>query len=214
MMENTIPGHSGESSDRRPRLEPMGAQSAPMGQPPGPTAPESIVYRDAWADARGWSVDQVLAAIEVAHLDLEDPIGDLDQFNAAERLRTYEQVLDQRVRVISRPNSRAAKLAQDREAWAGLAREVRQRVDIVEVLLLIGYPSRPIGREWHGGCPACRAGDDRLLIRSGPEGRCWCRRCGWRADVIEIARLFVPGCRGFRDAVSWLARLGAMEAQP
>jgi len=70
------------------------------------------------------------------------------------------------------PDSKAAKYAANREAWAVLAREVRERVDIAEVLALTGYPPRQIGREWHGGCPSCQAGDDRLLVRSGPEGRC------------------------------------------
>jgi hypothetical protein len=159
--------------------------------------------------ARAMSTDELMAALEVVAIDLER--GDLDDvaaFNARERKRALDADLQARVRIFSMPGSTAAKYAADRETWADLAREVRLRVDCAEVLALVGYPPRRIGQELHGGCPACAAGDDRLLVR---HDRVWCRRCDWRGDVIAIVRSFMPGVPGFRDAVRFLTRLAAME---
>lgn len=163
---------------------------------------------------RAMSMDEKMASLEVVLTDLER--GDLDDTGrvfALKRKRVLEEDIEQCIRILAVPDSRAAKYAADREAWAELAREVRQRVDIAEVLLLVGFPPRQIGRELHGPCPACRDGDDRLLVRSGPEGRCWCRRCGFRGDAISVVRSFMPGMSGFRDAVRTLARLASMNVE-
>ena len=46
-----------------------------------------------------------------------------------------------------------------------------------------------------------------MMVRTDPPfGRVWCRQCGYRADVLAIARSLLPECsRGFLDAVAFLA---------
>jgi len=175
--------------------------------------PTDDYFRDAQVDCRGWSTDALLAALEVVNLDLEDlnPLwpGDVGRYIASERKRAYEAELARRTRIFAMPGSTAARYAADRETWAALAREVRERVDCAEVLLLIGYPPRTVGREMHGGCPACGGRDDRLLVR---HDRVWCRRCEMKTDAIGLVRSFMPGLAGFRDAVRFLTRLASMEA--
>ena len=159
------------------------------------------------------STDELLAWLEVLTLDIEDPDpvwpGPVGRELATERHRAAEAELARRTRIFAMPGSTAATYAADRETWAQLAHEVRERVDCAEVLLLLGYPPRGIGRERHGGCPACGEGDDRLLVR---QDRVWCRRCEMRTDAVGLVRSFMPGLAGFRDAVRFLTRLAAMEA--
>lgn len=176
--------------------------------------PASTVRLKMEVAARAMSTDELMATLEVVAIDLErGGLGDVERFNAEERQHVLETELHQRITIFSMPESKAAKLAQDREAWNRLAREVRQRVDVADVLGLLGYPPRMIGRELHGPCPACRDGDDRLVVWPAPESRCWCRRCGLRGDVIAIVRGFMPGMAGFRDATAWLANLASLEVR-
>ncbi len=190
----------------------MNATSVSHNHPPTAT-PLDDIFIDAQVTARAMSTDELLAWLEVLLLDIEDldPVwpGPVGRELATERHRAAEAELDRRVRIFSLPNSQAKQYSQDRETWAQLAREVRERVDCAEVLLLIGYPPRTVGREMHGGCPQCGEGDDRLLIR---RDKVWCRRCGLKTDAIGLVRSFMPGEAGFRDAVRFLTRLAAMEA--
>ncbi len=194
----------------------MNATSVSHNHPPTAT-PDDHFFRDAQVDCRDWSTDQLLAALEVVNLDLEDlnPLwpGDVGRYIASERKRAYENELDRRVRIFSLPNSQAKQYSQDRDQWTRLAREVRQRVEVPEVLHLIGYPTTKRGNEYHGPCPACRDGVDRLVSRGGPDGRVWCRKCGWKGDAIAIVQSFVPDCSHFRDAVTFLADLAGMTTE-
>lgn len=208
-----IPEFYHRASDHDASDRAQGAPNVTQIRPPDDLPPPTV-RREMEVAVRSMSTDELMAALEVVTLDLErGDLDDTEQFNARERQRALDADLGQRVRIFRMPGSQAAKYARDRESWAALAREVRQRVEIAEVLAMIGYPARLIGREWHGGCPACQAGDDRLLVRPGPEGRCWCRRCGFHGDAILLVRSFMPGLSGFRDATAWLANFAALEAE-
>ncbi len=180
---------------------------------------KSPFYREAEIDARGYSSDALLAYREVLRTDAEDPDpvwpGETGRYIARERLQAVEAELDRRVRLSSLPASKAAKTAKEYEQWAELARAVRETVFVPDILRLIGCHIAQSGTsrdrsEYHSDCPVCREGDDRLVSWGGPNGRCWCRRCGWSADVIAVAQSFVPGCKHFRDALKALARLAAL----
>jgi len=181
---------------------------------PSSGTPADTYYLDAQIDCRSWSTDELLTAVEVEALDAEDDHptwpGETGRHIAGERLRAYEEELDRRTRIFSMPESKAKRYAANHEEWAALAREVREHVDCAEVLLLIGFPPRQVGRELHGPCPACRDGDDRLLVR---QQIAWCRVCGARLDAIAIVRSFMPGLSGFRDAVRFLADLATLEVR-
>ncbi len=182
---------------------------------PDPTENPSAIYRDAEVEARSLSTDALLAGIEVCALDVEDPDpewpGETGRWLAAERIRAYEAELERRTRIIRLPDSKAATYARDHDAWLELARTVRETVPISEVLLLVGYPpSRHGETEYHGPCPACGDGTDRLVSWDRPRSRCWCRRCGWRGDAISTLQEFYPGLSHFRDAVRFLAGLAAL----
>jgi hypothetical protein len=180
---------------------------------------KSTVYQETEIDARHCSSDALMAYAEVFRADAEDPDpewpGELGRFNAGERLRAIEAELARRDRISTLPASRAAIAAKEHEKWAELARIVRETVFVPDVLILIGCHVRPGGNgrqrpEFHSDCPVCQEGDDRLVSWGGPSGRCWCRKCGWSADVITVAQSFLPGCEHFRDALKVLARLAAL----
>jgi hypothetical protein len=175
--------------------------------------PPDEIFIEAQVAARAMSSDELLAWIEVLALDCADPDpnwpGPVGRHLAGERLRAVEAELERRTHIFAMPGSTAARYAADRETWAQLAHEVRERVDCAEVLLLLGHPPRTVGREMHGPCPACGEGDDRLLVR---REKVWCRQCGLKTDAIGLVRSFMPGLAGFRDAVRFLARLAEVEA--
>ncbi len=175
--------------------------------------PTGDIFIDAQVTARAMSTDELLAWLEVLTLDIEDPDplwpGPVGRELATERRGAAETELARRTRIFAMPGSLAAQYASDRDAWATLAHEVREHVDCAEILLLLGYPTRTVGREMHGGCPQCGEGDDRLLVR---HDRVWCRRCEMKTDAIGLVRSFMPRLSGFRDAVRFLARLAEMEA--
>jgi len=104
------------------------------------------------------------------------------------RLQIAETELARRARLHTAgadvPNPGGARY----DAWRDLAREVREQTNIVAVFDRGGYPLRQTGRtEWHGPCFVCGEGHDRLMVRTDPPGRYWCRRCGLTGDAIAAA---------------------------
>ena len=81
---------------------------------------------------------------------------------------------------------------------SGIAARVRREMDIQVPLTRAGWrPSRVAARgELAGPCPFCPGGHDRFVVwpaGAAPggrvrDGRVWCRRCGYSADVIGLAR--------------------------
>ncbi len=174
-------------------------------KPPPSATPTNAFRQDLAAYARTVSVDQLRADHEIALTNLEDPLDPVEAIGDTARVETFERELDRRVRIFAVPGSRAATAAKDADAWDALRSSVKGRVSIVEVLDLLGFAPRMIGRELHGGCPICLTGDDRLLVRDDPGGgRCWCRFCGLRTDVIGLVRSCIPSASGYRDALTWL----------
>jgi len=182
----------------------------------------SAVYRDAEIDARGYSRDVLLAYRDVFRTDAadDDPVwpGEAGRYIARERLRAFEAELARRDLISTLPTSKLAKTAKEYEQWAELARTIRETVFIPDILKLIGCLVMPSGTsrqrpEYHSDCPVCRDGTDRLVSWGGPNGRCWCRKCGWSADVIAVAQSFLPDCEHFRDALKFLARLAALNQE-
>ncbi|MBM3215285.1 toprim domain-containing protein [Candidatus Poribacteria bacterium] len=55
--------------------------------------------------------------------------------------------------------------------------------DLIGVLAADGVMLRPKGKELVGGCPFCRAGDDRFLVDAG-KGLWWCRKCRYGGNVV------------------------------
>jgi len=174
-------------------------------KPPPNASPTNAFRQDLAAYARTISLDQLRADHEIALTNLEDPLDPVEAINDAVRVEIFERELDRCVRVFAVPGSRAATAAKDADAWDALRESVKSRVSIVEVLDLLGFAPRMIGRELHGGCPICLTGDDRLLVVDDPGGgRCWCRFCGMRTDVIGLVRSCIPSASGYRDALTWL----------
>lgn len=172
----------------------------------GPSG-ESRDYREAWADARNTlAIEALNAAIETFEADCQDP-DEFVRIQAAERLRAYREVRDQRLRLLRLQAGQGTARDRERQAWTDLARVVKERVTVPEVLALTGLYLTQTGKEYHSPCPVCRDGVDRLVSWDGPNSRCWCRRCGWRADVIAVVQSLIPDCRDFHDAVTWLADL-------
>ena len=76
---------------------------------------------------------------------------------------------------------------------ADIAARVRREVDIRFPLDLIGWsPARTSAAgECSGPCPICPGGHDRFVVwpaTAGRDGRVWCRRCRYTADVIGLHR--------------------------
>lgn len=177
---------------------------------PQPVFPLNLVFQDAAADFRTASGDAIESFLESASHVLNDPDADpVERHLAAERTRSAETELKHRRMVARLRSGTATKYDRSREAWSALARLVRERVEVPDILILAGVPMVMTGtsrgrHEWHGPCPLCRDGQDRLIAWSGPSGRCWCRRCGWSGDAIAAASLIV-GTGQFREIVAWLA---------
>jgi hypothetical protein len=185
---------------------------------------ESTVYREALVWARGQSTDAIEAMCQPAIYDLADmdpdwpgPVG---RFDAAERLRAYETELARRARLDRLASGTASPQDRRHAAWSELARTVRQVVSVPEVLHLAGVVPRRVGQnsrrgvaEYHSPCPVCRDGVDRLISWDGPNGRAWCRQCGWSADAIAVTQSLIPECSEFRDAVKFLAQLAGMRQE-
>ena len=120
------------------------------------------------------------------------------------RLRAADRELARRARLHAAGAGVPDPTAARYEAWRDLAREVREQADIVAVFDRGGYSLRRTGRnEWHGQCFVCGGGVDRLMVRTDPPGRYWCRQCGLTGDAITVART-LHGL-SFFDAVRQLA---------
>jgi len=167
------------------------------------------------ADARHLSVDALLSWRDVLNADLADDDADYPgptgRCLAGERMRAVDSELARRERLSRIGRGVASPADRTYEAWRDLARAVTERVDVPELMEMTGHLLTPAGHngrrgvpEYHASCPVC-GGEDRLVVWGGPNGRCWCRQCGWTADAITIAQSFLPGCSGFRDSVKWLA---------
>lgn len=160
---------------------------------------------EAQIDAKACSRDALEASCEAFESVVLDPECDpVERDLASCGLRVFRAELDRRGRVAGK----ATRWDQDHGSWIELARWVRQRWDVPDVLTLAGIPMFRTGTsrgraEWHGPCPVCGTGEDRLMAWSGPNGRLWCRQCQWSGDVISAASL-VAG-NHFRDCVRWLA---------
>ena len=174
-------------------------------------------YDDALLACREMSTDALLAAADALSFTVADPDpelpGEVGRILAAERLRAVRTELDRRER-LHRIGRGVPSPADERYAgWQALARLVRERVEVPDVLRLAGFDVQPAGRnhrrgasEYGSSCPAC-GGGDRLRSWAGPNGRAWCRRCQWGGDVVLVAQSLLAGCASFRDAVRELARM-------
>lgn len=186
-----------------------------MGQsyPKSPPDSISVIEREAEVAAHGYSVEALMSYCTTLETNLNDPNPppwyDATARHADQvRLRVFTADLDRKIRILSIPADRAPKIRDDFEAWAALAKTVKQYVSVPELLSLIGCHVRQTGaHEFHSSCPVCRAGDDRLVIW---HDRCWCRKCDWSADAIVIAQSFLPDAQHFRDAVRILSNLAAL----
>lgn len=174
----------------------------------------STVFLDACADARNATSDVLTAGIELFELSTRDPdASDVERHLASERLAAFEQELDRRDRVSRLTPGQASRSAREHRAWTALARAVRERVEVPGILVMAGVPMTRTGtsrgrEEWHGACPICATGKDRLVAWAGPNGRVWCRRCRWSGDVVAVVSLIVGP--DFRASVAYLAELAGL----
>jgi hypothetical protein len=164
-----------------------------------------------------WTVDQIDYRIEVLEENLALPPewwGEVGILIAREELDVLLGERDRRKRARALLGGDASKRDRTRQAWVDLARMVKERVTIPEVLQLAAYPVRQTGaNEWHSACPACGEGDDRLVIWTGVKPGAWCRRCENSFDAISLCQSLIPECGEFRDAVRFLARLATLNRE-
>lgn len=178
-------------------------------------ATASHVFIDARADARNTSRDALHAFAGTFAIIADDPEADpFERLNAGERLRAFSQEIADRDRVDRITKGAATRFDDDYEEWLDLAKGVKERVEVPDILQLAGLPMRRAGVsrgrvEWCGPCPVCGEGDDRLRAWDGPNGTLWCRRCRWSTDVIGAASLIIPN-HHFRDCVRFLAEYAAL----
>lgn len=171
-----------------------------------PTEPTRM-YRAARIDAREYSTDALLALADTFAIDATDPDpgfpGPVGRFLASERLRACRDELARRERLYRLNTGVPSPTDRRYEQWRSLAQLVRDRVDLVDVFEALAYQLHDTGpHEAHAACLVC-GGVDRLVIRRDPPGRCWCRKCGWKGDVITVTMSLRQ--EGFRDATGWLA---------
>ena len=174
-------------------------------------------YDDAQADARWAALDALSSGVDLFRSIADDPEAhEFERLNATDRLRAFNEEIARRERVGRITNGTATRLDGEHVAWIELALLVRERVETPDILMLAGLPMRRTGtsrgrEEWHGPCPVCGEGDDRLIAWSGPNGRLWCRVCGWSSNVIGAAS-FIVKTGSFRDCVRFLATYSGLEA--
>lgn len=174
-----------------------------MPAPPGLSAYDQELA----ADCRLMSADELhtrhaTLALELVDLDAlygGDPVA-ADLLGASLRAVTAE------LRRRETPPLRRLALEADADAWADLARQVKARVDLVELFAAHGWRLTRTGHnarrgcdEYAGPCFVC-GGRDRLRVWSGPPGAYWCRQCAANGDALTAYQQFHPGA-GFRDAL-------------
>ncbi len=174
---------------------------------PQATPNHTATYVEMVALARSMTVDALLAEHDVLAATVADPgedwPGDTGRYLAASRLTAVAEELARRER-LQRLNRYAPRESTERyEAWRDVARVVRERVPMIDVLERAGWPTFPNGREYHGPCPAC-GGEDRFVV--WPE-TAWCRQCHLSWDIVTAAESLIPGCERFRDAIRYLAEM-------
>ncbi|MDI3341884.1 MAG: primase-helicase zinc-binding domain-containing protein [Sphaerobacter sp.] len=157
-----------------------------------------------------------LEALAYTRADLVEMYGGAAEYSRS-ILEEHERVLRRELARRERLYRAGADVPDPRDArwdvWLGLAREARERADIVQVLADAGhqvydtggYSRRRDAREYAGPCPWC-GGRDRFRVWRGRDSGYWCRRCGVAGDVIALVRNLIPGCEGFLSAVAYLAR--------
>ena len=135
-----------------------------------------------------------------------------------ERLRAARVVLARRRELHASGADVPDPDGADYQRWRDLAREVRERADIIDVFVRGGYYVERAGsnarrgdEEWAAACLVC-GGADRMRIWRGPNGRYWCRRCGLNGDAISLCQTLVPGCASWHAAVRYLAAVVGLEA--
>jgi len=167
--------------------------------------------------ARNMGEDELLAESDILLATVADDDDDfpgvVGRDLAGERLRAVQDELDRRSRLRAMGTVRFRETVQTHEAWRDLARTVRDRVPLPDLLEYANYPFTYAGmngrrnqREYEAACPLC-GGTDRFRIWDGPNGAAWCRGCRLHWDVVAAAQSLLPGCSRFRDAVEALAVL-------
>jgi len=153
------------------------------------------------------TIDALLAEHDVQAATVADPgedwPGDVGRHLAGERLRAITEEITRRERLERMGLYAARESAARHQAWVDVAKLVRERVTMVDVLQRAGWPLVPNGREHHGPCPAC-GGEDRFVVWTE---RAWCRQCNLSWDVVAAAESLIPGCESFREAVRYLAEM-------
>lgn len=156
---------------------------------------------------------ELLSEIESLEYDLAEAgqfgptAAEVVRFLCGGRLKLAEAELARRVTLCAAggnvPNPNAASYA----AWRDLARDVRERADMLDLFATAGVPLQRDGKEHSGPCPLC-GGNDRFRVWTAEDGKrpgYWCRKCGISGDAIAAYRAFlVPGA-SFFDAARILA---------
>lgn len=161
---------------------------------------------NAAADYRIAGNAELHAEIESLAYDLADA-GRLDPITAevvrilcGARLKLAEAELRRRVALHAADHDVPNPNAPDYHAWRNLARDLRERGDLLGLFATAGVPLQRDGKEYSGPCPIC-GGADRFRVWSADDGKrpgFWCRRCDVSGDVIAAYRAFlVPGASFF-----------------
>jgi len=157
--------------------------------------------------ARTMTLDALLAEADVQAATVADPgedwPGDVGRHLAAERLKAITEETTRRERLRRLTFYTARETNERYEAWRDVAKIVRERVTMIDVLERAGWPVFSSGREYHGPCPAC-AGEDRFVVWAQ---RAWCRQCRLSWDIVAATESLIPGCERFRDAIRYLAAM-------
>ena len=70
---------------------------------------------------------------------------------------------------------------------AAMTNPDRVRRTLLETVQEIVPLIRRFNGEYHGPCPFCAEGTDRLIVWAD-QGRYWCRKCGQKGDAIQFLR--------------------------
>lgn len=195
--------------------DPIDERHRQMGGDPmsGTTTAERAWAANVAADYRDAGNAELHADIESLRYDLAaaDQFGptaaDVVRSLAGGRLKLAEAELARRERLHAAggnvPNPHAASYRQ----WRHLARDIRERADMLALFATAGVQLRRDGREFSAPCPLC-GGADRFRVWPAEDGRrpgYWCRRCGISGDAIAAYRSFLMPGASFFDAVRVMA---------